>query len=90
VSRGSGPGRQGGRAGRQRKGLVRDAGIVLATLALVACSSGQKVSTGRTERETDSVIGNSSIPGASGVKKAMAEQDSARARAAALDSIGSE
>jgi hypothetical protein len=64
--------------------------LLAASVTLAACSSGQKTSTGRTERETDSVIGNSSIPGASGVKKAMAEQDSARARAAALDTIGSE
>jgi len=52
------------------------------------CSADHKTSTGRSERETDSVIGQSSIPGASGVKKAMESQDSARARAAALDTVG--
>jgi len=52
------------------------------------CSAGHKTSTGRTERETDSVIGQSSLPGASGVRKAMEAQDSARARAAALDTVG--
>jgi hypothetical protein len=50
-----------------------------------ACSSTAKTSTGRTERETDSVIGQSSVPGAGGVKKAMAAQDTARAQAAAVD-----
>jgi hypothetical protein len=54
-------------------------------LACLACTSGQKTSTGRTERETDSVIGQSKVPGAGGVTKAMAAQDSARARAAAID-----
>jgi hypothetical protein len=34
------------------------------------------------------VIGQSNIPGASGVKNAMDSQDSARARAAALDTVG--
>jgi len=56
--------------------------------ACLSCNSGQKTSTGRTERETDSVIGQSAIPGASGVKKAMDSQDSARARAAARDTVG--
>ncbi len=60
--------------------------MLLALLA-AACSSGAKTSTGRTEREADSVIGQSQLPGASGVQKAMASQDSARARAAALDSL---
>jgi len=55
-------------------------------LICVACTTTHKTSTGRTERETDSVIGQSSIPGAGGVKKAMDSQDSARARAAAIDS----
>lgn len=54
-------------------------------LACLSCDSGHKTSTGRTERETDSVIGQSKVPGASGVKKAMDSQDSARARAAAID-----
>ena len=54
-------------------------------LVLAACSSAQKTSTGRTERETDSVIGQSAVPGAPVVKKAMDTQDSARAAAAAID-----
>ena len=46
-----------------------------------------KTGTGRTERKTDSVIGQSQLPGAHGVKRAMDAQDSARARAAAADSV---
>lgn len=56
-------------------------------LTVAACSSGTKASTGRTERETDSVIGQSQVPGAPVVKKAMAASDSARARVAAEDSL---
>ncbi len=60
------------------------AGVALATIC-AGCSSTAKTSTGRTERETDSVIGQSSVPGAGGVTKAMAAQDTARAQAAAID-----
>jgi hypothetical protein len=61
--------------------------LLLATcLALFGCNTDTpKTSTGRTERETDSVIGQSKAPGAQGVKRAMDAQDSARARAAAID-----
>ncbi len=59
----------------------------LLSLALLACSSGTKASTGRTERETDSVIGQSQVPGAPVVQKALEASDSARARVAAQDSI---
>lgn len=61
--------------------------LFLLLLPALACSSGAKTSTGRTERETDSVIGQSQLPGAHGVKSAMDAQDSARARAAAVDSV---
>lgn len=65
--------------------------IVVPVLMLcLGCSAEHKTSTGRTEREADSVIGQSSLPGASGVQKAMESQDSARARAAALDTVGQE
>jgi hypothetical protein len=59
----------------------------LLVLTVLGCSSGTKTSTGRTERETDSVIGQSQLPGAPVVKKAMDASDSARARVAAQDSI---
>jgi hypothetical protein len=59
---------------------------LLLLLPALACVSGTKTSTGRTERETDSVIGQSKLPGAQGVKASMDAQDSSRARAAAADS----
>jgi hypothetical protein len=60
-------------------------------LALVGCNTDTpKTSTGRTERETDSVIGQSKVPGAQGVKRAMDAQDSARARAAAIDTAAAQ
>ena len=60
---------------------------VIFLCACAACSSSTKTSTGRSERETDSVIGQSAVPGAGGVKKALEAQDSSRARVATEDSI---
>jgi hypothetical protein len=54
---------------------------------VLACSSNTKASTGRTERETDSVIAHSKAPGAPAVQKALDASDSARARVAKEDSI---
>ncbi len=59
----------------------------LAGLLLLGCTSGTKASTGRTQRETDSVIGQSQVPGAPVVKKALDASDSAKARVAAEDSV---
>jgi len=58
----------------------------LLVLPLLACGSSTKASTGRTERETDSVIAHSQVPGAPAVKKAMDVADSSRSRVAAQDS----
>ena len=61
----------------------------VAALGLVAgfaCGPGNKTSTSRTERETDSVIGQSQVPGASGVRKALEVSDSGAARARTIDS----
>jgi hypothetical protein len=63
---------------------------VVVTLALGACGSGGSggsAGAGRTERERDSVIGQSKLPGARGVQGALGASDSARTRHAALDSI---
>jgi hypothetical protein len=66
----------------------REAGLGLAVLlALPACGSSSTAGAGRTERERDSVIGQSKLPGAHGVQGALQAGDSARARAAALDSL---
>ena len=61
--------------------------LSLLVLPVLACSSSAKTSTGRTERETDSVIGQSQIPGATAVKKALEVSDSSRTRVAESDSI---
>lgn len=63
--------------------------LLLLALVLLSsgCASGNKTSTGRTERERDSVIANSKVPGAPAVKKSMAAADSAAARVQAQDSI---
>lgn len=66
---------------------MREIPCALLSLALLSCSAGTKTSTGRTERETDSVIGQSQVPGAPVVQKALEASDSARARVAAQDSI---
>jgi len=60
--------------------------LPLLAAAVLGCNTDTpKTSTGRTEREADSVIGHSKVPGAQGVQRAMDAQDSARARAAAID-----
>jgi hypothetical protein len=59
-------------------------------LLLVGCRSTTTAGTGRTERERDSVIGQSKVPGAHAVKRAMDVQDSARARTLQTDSASTE
>jgi hypothetical protein len=61
--------------------------LPLLLIPVLGCSSSTKTSTGRTERETDSVIAHSEIPGAPAVKKAMDVADSSRTRGASEDSI---
>lgn len=58
-----------------------------ALLLVAACSSGGDERPERTERERDSVIGQSTLPGAQGVQGALEASDSARARNAMLDSV---
>lgn len=62
--------------------------IAALLLACLACSSSTRTSTGRTERETDSVIGQSQVPGAPAVRKALETSDSIGARVAAQDTVG--
>jgi hypothetical protein len=66
--------------------------LSLLSAVTVACSSGGKSAAARdtttlTQRQRDSVIGASKIPGARGIQKAQRAQDSAAAQAARLDSI---
>jgi hypothetical protein len=59
----------------------------LALLLLVAACAGSKPPA-RTERERDSLVAQSRLPGAAGVKATLKVSDSAAAKAARLDSIG--
>ena len=65
------------------------AGLVLGlVLTLTACSDERADSTrARSQRERDSVLGASRLPGAQGVRGALGAADSAAARNARLDSI---
>ena len=67
---------------------LRLAMAALALGALVAAGCGGGTSTARTltQRERDSTLGASALPGAGVVKRALKESDAAGARAATLDS----
>lgn len=91
--------KMGGRSGpgllrrRMGAGTVPCLAAALLGLWLVGCpgdsgKGGPATSDTLSTRQRDSVIGASRIPGASGVRKAMELSDSARARAARLDTIG--
>ena len=63
--------------------------VIIAALVLLpaACSSNDNAPA-RTERERDSILGQSQLPGAGGVRGSLGASDSAEARNARLDSIG--
>jgi hypothetical protein len=68
-------------------------GLILVVALGSGCRPGQDEAQDkhpRTERERDSVIGASRLPGATGVRRAMAEQDSAAARNGRLDSVANQ
>lgn len=72
-------------------GRNKVAALVFALL-LAACSSGAGDTQANrrdtmTQRQKDSVLGQSGLPGAQGVTKAQRAADSARARQARIDSI---
>jgi hypothetical protein len=60
--------------------------LILGALAGTACTESRTAGTGRTERERDSLIGQSKVPGAGAVKKALDVSDSARNRTTQEDS----
>jgi hypothetical protein len=64
------------------------AGLVSIVTCVAACSgsSGGNDRDTMTQRQRDSVLGQSGLPGASGVTKALGASDSAKARQAQLDS----
>lgn len=70
---------------------IRPLAVLLAGLALVSCKAGNvNAGTGRTERERDSIIGHSKVPGAGAVQRALDASDSAQHRQAALDSAAAQ
>ena len=71
---------------------MRTRSLTLALALLAACSGGKPPNSaaGRdslTERQRDSILAQSRIPGASGVGSAMRAADSASARVRATDSV---
>jgi hypothetical protein len=64
---------------------------VLVTVSVVGCGESEPDERAAlTQREKDSILGASQIPGARGVKRAMTSADSASARQARLDSAEQE
>ena len=62
--------------------------IVFFLLLAPACTSDTRQARPATQRERDSVLGASKLPGAHGVRGALKAADSAAARNARLDSVG--
>ena len=70
----------------RREPIFRMAAAAAVALACAACAKQPKP-TPLTERQRDSVIGASKLPGASGVRGALRAADSATARRNRYDSI---
>jgi hypothetical protein len=65
--------------------------VLVLLLVSTACGTADdSAKRPRTERERDSVIGVSRLPGATGVRGAQRAQDSAAAQNARLDSVASQ
>ena len=76
-----------------READIRAKSILLSAAVLLsaaACRNSSTAGAGFTDRERDSVIGQSKLPGARGVQGALGASDSARARNAALDSLAAQ
>lgn len=65
--------------------LIGSASLMLALGACTKEDSQQSTSSTRTQREKDSILAGSQIPGAKAVKKTMTVADSAAARQARID-----
>lgn len=78
---------------RLQSGVVQMRKIVMVFAALAAvagCGAKEEPRPPRTaeeQRKVDSTVGASALPGAGGVRGALAAQDSAKAKQAQLDSI---
>jgi hypothetical protein len=71
-----------------RAGISAAAWAATILLVLAACGSGNKPAQAPvSQRQRDSILGASTLPGARGVSKALTVQDSAARRKAILDSI---
>jgi hypothetical protein len=71
---------------------MRTRSLAIAVAFLAACSGGKTAKSAAegdslTERQRDSILAQSRIPGASGVGSAMRAADSASARIRATDSV---
>lgn len=69
--------------------LLSRASLVL-VLTFPACSPQSNAKRTPSERERDSVLGVSRLPGATGVRGALRAQDSAAAQNARLDSVANQ
>ena len=71
--------------------IARALVVVASALAICGCGDdGPDKRAGLTQREKDSILGQSQIPGAKAVKTGMRNADSASARQARLDSADRE
>ena len=71
---------------------MRVRSLIIVLILLAACSGGKSVKSAAdrdslTERQRDSILAKSRIPGASGVGSAMRAADSTSARIRATDSV---
>jgi hypothetical protein len=64
--------------------------MVLALFCVACASEKDHLKRPATERERDSVLGASRLPGATGVRGALRVQDSAAAQNSRLDSVASQ
>ena len=83
-------GKRGTGKGKRRAVFAAISIIVTVSAAGGACSGGGSPKASRpplTQRQRDSAIGESRLPGAGGVKRALRAVDSAEARRAREDSI---
>ena len=70
--------------------MTRALTLLISAFVLSACSGKPQQANNRdtmTQRQKDSVLAQSALPGAQGVGKALAASDSAKARQARLDSL---
>ena len=70
------------------RGMKQLVSLALVGVALAACSKPDAGKPVLTQHQKDSILGQSTIPGAAGVQKALSVQDSLNNRTRRADSIG--